>query len=70
MSNEEKKKPTIDERLEALAESLELARLEQEEDRRRTKELDRRERLGYEAILAGFARYFQIMREGRDERSD
>ena len=55
----EEKKPTLDERLEALVHSLELAEIER-------KELDARERKGREALLAGIARYLQVL--GGDDK--
>jgi hypothetical protein len=59
--------PTIDERIEALTHSLELMKLDQENYDRKQKELDRRERKGRNALLAGIAAYWQALQEPDDD---
>ena len=67
-------KPTIDERLEALAQSLELLTADvhqmQEENRKRDErmaELDARERRAREALLSGIAAYLRALGEGDEQ---
>lgn len=60
--SETPKKRTIDERLDALTMNFELALQEIEASRKRTEELDRREREGREALLAGIAGYLRALR--------
>lgn len=55
-------KKTIDERLDALTMNFELAFQEMEAFRKRTEELDRRERQGREALLTGIAAYLRALR--------
>lgn len=63
-------KRTIDERLDALLNALtmnfELAFQEMEVFRKRTEDLDRREREGREALLAGIAAYLRALRGNQD----
>ena len=56
------KKPTLDERLEALTHSLELMQIEQQR-------LDERERHAHQALLTGIAAYLRALANGRDEES-
>jgi hypothetical protein len=60
------RKPTIDERLEALTQSLELLTRDHEAKTRRLDEemrrLDRRERNAREALLSGIAAYLQALK--------
>jgi len=65
---------TIDERLEALTQTLELMAHDAEAsreraaaDRERMKRLDARERQAREALMAGIAAYMQALAEGDDE---
>ena len=60
MENGEKK-PTIDERLEALTRSLELFAADMREMREREERLDARERRGRAAILAALAAYLNAL---------
>jgi hypothetical protein len=59
--SEEKRKPTIDERLEALTHSLELMALDIEVTREEQQRLDRRERAAREALLTGIAAYLRAL---------
>lgn len=54
-------KRTIDERIDALTMNLELISADIEAFRRRSEELDRRERQGREALLAGIAAYLRAL---------
>jgi hypothetical protein len=56
------RKPTIDERLEALTQSLELMHHENERQRAEMRRLDRRERNAREALLAGISAYLQALK--------
>ena len=62
---DEQRNPTIDERLEALVQSLELAQIEQERLRAEQERLDRRERNARAALLAGIAAYLEALNEGK-----
>lgn len=71
---DEQPKPTIDERLEALAQNVQLLSVNvhaMQEDTRRweaeQKRLDKRERRGREAILAGIAGYWQALQAPDEE---
>ena len=57
----------IDERLEALTQSLELLRLDREADMERIKRLDAKERRAREALMAGIAAYMQALAEDDEE---
>ena len=59
----DEKKPTIDERLEALVQSLELMRLDQEAYDAKMRKLDARERSARNALLTGIAAYFEALKE-------
>jgi hypothetical protein len=61
MADEQERKPTIDERLEAIARNLELAEAEQRQMRAEQKRLDRRERQAREALLSGIAAYLRAL---------
>jgi hypothetical protein len=54
-------KPTIDERLEALTQSLELQALENERHRAEMERLDARERRARTALLTGIAAYLRAL---------
>ena len=56
-------KPTIDERLEAVAQSLELAIRETQDMKAEMRRLDMRERRAREALLAGIAAYLRALNE-------
>lgn len=58
----DERKPTIDERLEALTANLELAWRDIEAYRIRQEQLDARERKAREAILSGIVRYLEVMK--------
>jgi len=64
---DEQRKPTIDERLEVLVQSLELAQHEQERLRAEQERLDRRERRARAALLTGIAAYLEALNEGNDQ---
>lgn len=59
-------KAPIDERLEALVQSLELMRHDMEASERRMEALDARERRAREALLSGIAAYLRVL--GEDDR--
>ena len=61
-----KKKPTIDERLEALTQSLELLSVNMHAMQEKQAEQDERERRGRAALLAGIAAYLQALQDGGD----
>jgi hypothetical protein len=74
MEEKNEQKPTIDERLAALAQSVELLSVNvhaMQEDTRKweaeQKRLGERERRARHAILSGIATYFQTLNEGDDE---
>ena len=54
-------RPTIDERLEALTQSLELQALENERHRAEMERLDARERRARTALLTGIAAYLRAL---------
>jgi hypothetical protein len=54
---------TIDERLEALTQTLELQLRDAEAEREKLKRLDARERLAREALMRGIAAYLQALAE-------
>lgn len=54
-------KPTIDERLEAITQSLELMRLDMEAMQAEHKRLDARERHARGALLSGVAAYLRAL---------
>ena len=56
-------KPTLDERLQAVIESLELQAREMEAMRARMDRLDARERRARQALLSGIAAYLQALQE-------
>jgi len=56
-------KPTLDERLQAVIESLELQAHESEAMRARMDRLDARERRARQALLSGIAAYLQALQE-------
>jgi hypothetical protein len=56
-------KPTIDERLDAVVQSLELMRLDMEAMQAEHKRLDARERHARGALLAGVAAYLRFLGE-------
>ena len=58
--NDEPKRPTIDERLEAIIQTLELAEIER-------KQMDARERRGRLALLAGIEGYLKALQSPDDE---
>jgi hypothetical protein len=58
---EDKQKPTIDERIEALTHNLELMQLDLEAYRSEQKRLDERERRGRDALVSGIAAYLQAI---------
>jgi hypothetical protein len=64
----DEQQPTIDERLQALTHSLELAVLDIEATRKQQKRLDQRERNAREAILSGIAAYLRALNS--DEEGD
>jgi hypothetical protein len=64
----EEQKPTIDERLEALVQSLELMQIETEEHKQQIKALDARERQAREALLSGIAAYLRALGQGNGEK--
>jgi len=59
----EDRKPTIDERLEAVAQNLELMSHDLEAWKEEQKRLDARERRARNALLAGIAAYMQALNE-------
>ena len=59
----DEKKPTIDERLEALAQSLELMRMDTEAFQAEVRRLDARERRARNALLSGITAYLQALKE-------
>ena len=70
-------RPNIDERLQAIAESLELLvhesqemRRRQEEIRQRQEELDRREHQGRMALLTGIRAYLEALGENGNEEKE
>jgi hypothetical protein len=56
-------KPTIDERLEAVTQSLELAIRETQDMKAEIRRLDMRERRAREALLTGIAAYLRALNE-------
>jgi hypothetical protein len=67
----DERKPTIDERLQALTHNLELAMLDIEATRKQQKRLDRRERNAREALLGGIAAYLRALEnDGEDEEDN
>jgi hypothetical protein len=63
--------PSIDERLQALTHSLELAVLDIEATREAQKRLDQRERNARNALLSGIAAYLRALQEdGEEEEAD
>jgi hypothetical protein len=66
----EEQQPTIDERLEAVVQSLELMQLDLEAMRAEQKRLDARERRAREALLAGIVAYFTALKNGDDHTDD
>jgi DNA-binding SARP family transcriptional activator len=61
--SDEAKKTSLDERLEALTQTLELAVRESEEMRARMEKLDERERTGRQAILRAMEAYLRTLNE-------
>jgi hypothetical protein len=63
----EEQKPSLDERLKAIAHKLELLKADlaqwQEEQKRLEKRLDRRERKAREALRSGIAAYLRALGE-------
>ena len=75
MSDQEKQKPTLDERIEALVHSMELFQLELHAERQQRLELeaqqrqaDLRERKGRQAILIGIAAYLKALEDGEEPK--
>jgi hypothetical protein len=66
----EKPKPTLDERLGALTQSLELLTRDVEAMRERMEAADRRERKARQAILTGIAAYLRALDANGDEPQD
>jgi hypothetical protein len=69
MDNDEERKPTLDERLEALTHTLELAALDIETTRAEQKRLDQRERQAREALLSGIAAYLRALSADNGDRT-
>jgi hypothetical protein len=61
-------KPTIDERLEAVTQSLELAIRETQDMKAEIRRLDMRERRAREALLTGIAAYLRALNEDNGRR--